>query len=105
MLLHFVLPCTVGVILLLSYLLLNCFIQDSSFLFMGRLLEGFGVGVISYTVCCPFLLLLNEVFSSLPECYIFVLNSHYQNSYILDVQPSSIIVYKIQNRCLNTEKV
>lgn len=26
------------------------FAQDSSFLYMGRLLEGFGVGVISYTV-------------------------------------------------------
>ncbi|AQK92398.1 Sugar transporter ERD6-like 6 [Zea mays] len=26
------------------------FAKDSSFLFMGRLLEGFGVGVISYTV-------------------------------------------------------
>jgi hypothetical protein len=33
-------------------------IQDSSFLFMGRLLEGFGVGVISYTVCLPFSSLL-----------------------------------------------
>ncbi|WOK95647.1 sugar transporter ERD6-like 4 [Canna indica] len=27
-----------------------CFAKDSSFLYMGRLLEGFGVGVISYTV-------------------------------------------------------
>lgn len=26
------------------------FVKDSSFLYMGRLLEGFGVGVISYTV-------------------------------------------------------
>lgn len=25
-------------------------LQDSSFLFMGRLLEGFGVGIISYVV-------------------------------------------------------
>ena len=25
-------------------------LQDSSFLYMGRLLEGFGVGIISYTV-------------------------------------------------------
>lgn len=28
------------------------FVQDSSFLFMGRLMEGFGVGIISYTVIC-----------------------------------------------------
>lgn len=35
-------------------------IQDSSFLFMGRLLEGFGVGVISYTVCSTFLLPLSK---------------------------------------------
>ncbi|XP_022768985.1 sugar transporter ERD6-like 6 isoform X1 [Durio zibethinus] len=27
-----------------------CILQDSSFLYMGRLLEGFGVGIISYTV-------------------------------------------------------
>lgn len=27
-----------------------CSCQDSSFLYMGRLLEGFGVGIISYTV-------------------------------------------------------
>jgi len=26
-------------------------LQDTSFLYMGRLLEGFGVGVISYVVC------------------------------------------------------
>ncbi|KAL3813199.1 hypothetical protein ACJIZ3_014467 [Penstemon smallii] len=30
--------------------LLISFAKDSSFLFMGRLLEGFGVGIISYTV-------------------------------------------------------
>lgn len=29
----------------------DVFLKDSSFLYMGRLLEGFGVGVISYTVC------------------------------------------------------
>jgi len=38
-------------ILVLSELV---YFQDSSFLFMGRLLEGFGVGVISYTVCNSF---------------------------------------------------
>ena len=39
--------------MLLLYLPVNvCFtIQDASFLYMGRLLEGFGVGIISYTVC------------------------------------------------------
>jgi hypothetical protein len=26
-------------------------LQDTSFLYMGRLLEGFGVGVMSYVVC------------------------------------------------------
>jgi SP family facilitated glucose transporter-like MFS transporter 8 len=26
------------------------FAKDTSFLYMGRLLEGFGVGIISYTV-------------------------------------------------------
>ena len=38
--------------MLLLYLPVNvCFaIQDASFLYMGRLLEGFGVGIISYTV-------------------------------------------------------
>jgi SP family facilitated glucose transporter-like MFS transporter 8 len=36
----------------------DLFVQDSSFLFMGRLLEGFGVGVISYVVCLPLLLIL-----------------------------------------------
>ncbi|PKI35138.1 hypothetical protein CRG98_044413 [Punica granatum] len=31
------------------------FAKDSSFLYMGRLLEGFGVGIISYTVGCSLL--------------------------------------------------
>jgi hypothetical protein len=48
-------------------LLLNWFIQGSSFLFMGWLLEGFRVGIISYRVCCPFLLPLNELLLSLPK--------------------------------------
>jgi hypothetical protein len=29
---------------------LTSVLQDSSFLYMGRLLEGFGVGIISYVV-------------------------------------------------------
>lgn len=37
-------------ILLVNLILLGDIEQDSSFLYMGRLLEGFGVGVISYTV-------------------------------------------------------
>jgi len=37
-------------------------VKDSSFLYMGRLLEGFGVGVISYTVwLVKFLLLATMV--------------------------------------------
>ncbi|CAL4909687.1 unnamed protein product [Urochloa decumbens] len=39
------------------------FAKDSSFLFMGRLLEGFGVGVISYTVCSSFVLPQETIYS------------------------------------------
>ncbi|XP_010425914.1 PREDICTED: uncharacterized protein LOC104710954 [Camelina sativa] len=35
-------PCTTSIIITRS--------ADTSFLYMGRLLEGFGVGIISYTV-------------------------------------------------------
>jgi len=34
------------------------YMQDASFLYMGRLLDGFGVGIISYVVCSMFCLII-----------------------------------------------
>lgn len=64
-----------------------CFLsmQDSSFLYMGRLLEGFGVGVISYTVCLQF---FNPKFSELTKytcqlvCLIYALIYAFRCLYI-----------------------